>query len=130
MALGGNGIKLYIETDTRPLFIQGLPMRASHILLEYRMKWPPAKQRHPRSREQAESQIDDIRNRIMDGESFSDLASTYSDCSSSRDGGDLGRFSRGQMARRFSDAAFALEVGELSNPVATEFGVHLILRTE
>ena len=105
-------------------------MRASHILLEYRMKWPPAKQRHPRSKEEAERQISELRDRIIDGESFSDLARGNSDCSSARDGGDLGRFSHGQMARRFSDAAFALEPGELSNPVHTEFGVHLIFRTE
>ena len=105
-------------------------MRASHILLEYRMKWPPAKQRHQRSREEAEDMIRNLRERYADGEAFSDLARGNSDCPSSRDGGDLGRFSHGQMARRFSDAAFALEPGELSEPVHTEFGVHLILRTE
>ncbi len=105
-------------------------MRASHILLEYRMKWPPAKQRHPRSREEAEELIRSLRERYADGEAFSDLARGNSDCPSSSDGGDLGRFSHGQMARRFSDAAFALEPGELSEPVHTEYGVHLILRTE
>jgi NIMA-interacting peptidyl-prolyl cis-trans isomerase 1 len=94
------------------------------------MKWPPAKQRHPRNREDAERLIGELRDRIMDGESFSDLARGNSDCSSSRDGGDLGRFSHGQMARRFSDAAFALDPGQLSDPVHTEFGVHIILRTE
>ena len=105
-------------------------MRASHILLEYKMKWPPAKQRHPRTREEAELTILEVRDRILDGESFSDLARSYSDCPSKSDGGDLGRFSHGQMARRFSDAAFALQPGELSEPVHTEFGVHLIFRTE
>ena len=105
-------------------------MRASHILLEYKMKWPPAKQRHPRTREEAERTILELRDRILDGESFSDLASAYSDCPSKSDGGDLGRFSHGQMARRFSDAAFALQPGELSDPVHTEFGVHLIFRAE
>ena len=105
-------------------------MRASHILLEHKMKWPPAKLRHPRSKEEADILILELRDRLLDGESFADLAQTYSDCSSRSDGGDLGRFSRGQMARRFSDAAFALEVGELSEPVSTEFGIHLILRTE
>ena len=105
-------------------------MRASHILLEYRMKWPPSKQRHPRSREEAERLMVELRERIMDGESFSDLARGHSDCSSSGDGGDLGRFSHGQMTRRFSDAAFALDPGQLSDPVHTEFGVHLIFRTE
>ena len=105
-------------------------MRASHILIEHRMKWPPAKQRHRRSQEEAEQLIQEIRDRIMDGESFSDLARAYSECSSRGDGGDLGRFSHAQMTRKFSDAAFALSVGELSEPVHTEFGIHLILRTE
>ena len=105
-------------------------MRASHILVEHRMKWPPAKARHPRSEEEAVALIEDLRRRIADGASFEGLAKAHSDCGSARDGGDLGRFSRGQMAKRFSDAAYALEVGEMSGPVRSEFGVHLILRTE
>ena len=105
-------------------------MRASHILLEHKMKWPPAKQRHPRSKEEAEQTVLELRDRLLDGESFSDLAHTYSDCPSSSDGGDLGRFSHGQMSRRFSDAAFSLTVGEVSGPVHTEYGIHLIMRTE
>ncbi|MEC8379792.1 MAG: peptidylprolyl isomerase [Myxococcota bacterium] len=105
-------------------------MRASHILIEHRMKWPPAKQRHSRSQEAAEQLLRELRDRYADGESFSDLAQTYSDCPSRNEGGDLGRFSHGQMSRRFSDAAFALQTGELSDIVHTEFGVHLILRTE
>lgn len=105
-------------------------MRASHILIEHRMRWPPAKQRHPRSEEDAVALIEDLRQRILDGESFEDLARAHSACGSAKDGGDLGRFSRGQMAKRFSDAAFALEVGEMSEAVKSEFGVHLIWRTE
>ena len=105
-------------------------MRASHILLEHKMKWPPSAQRHPRTEEAARQTLLEIRDRLIDGESFSDLARAYSDCPSRSDGGDLGRFSRGQMAKRFSDAAFALEVGELSAPVSTEHGLHLIWRTE
>lgn len=105
-------------------------MRASHILLEHRMAWPPAKQGHPRSETEALELARELAERVSDGESFSDLASVYSDCPSKAERGDLGRFSRGQMVARFSDAAFALDVGQLSKPVQTEFGVHLILRTE
>ncbi|MBW1880196.1 MAG: peptidylprolyl isomerase [Deltaproteobacteria bacterium] len=105
-------------------------MRASHILLEYRMKWPPSKQSHPRSREEAQLVIEGLLGRVLDGEAFSDLARTYSECPSSADGGDLGRFSFDQMAKAFSEVAFELEVGQVSPPVHTEFGVHLILRTE
>ena len=68
--------------------------------------------------------------RIQDGESFSDIAQTYSACPSSMEGGDLGRFGRGQMHSKFEAAAFALEVGELSGVVETPFGFHIIKRTE
>lgn len=105
-------------------------MRASHILLEHRMRWPPAKQNHPRTQAAAKELLAEIRQRIGDGESFSDLAMMYSDCPSKMEGGDLGRFSFDQMAKPFSEAAFALEVGQLSDAVHTEFGVHLIKRTE
>jgi NIMA-interacting peptidyl-prolyl cis-trans isomerase 1 len=60
---------------------------------------------------------------------FEQLASTYSDCSSAKRGGDLGLFGRGMMQRPFEEAAFSLEIGELSSPVVTDSGVHLILRT-
>jgi len=105
-------------------------MRASHILLEHRMRWPPAAQRHPRSEEEAVRQLTELRDRIADGESFGELARAHSDCPSKSDGGDLGRFGRGQMAARFESAAWALAVGEVSGVVHTEFGVHLIKRTE
>ena len=106
-------------------------MRASHILLEHQMRWPPSKQRHPRTQARAEELLGQLRDQIVyDGADFGDLASQYSDCPSRQDGGDLGRFGPGQMARRFEDATQALGVGELSDIVHTEFGVHLILRTE
>ena len=53
-----------------------------------------------------------------------------SDCSSARKGGDLGFFGRGEMQKAFEDAAFALQPGQLSGPVETESGVHLIQRIE
>lgn len=60
---------------------------------------------------------------------FAELAQKYSDCSSAKKGGDLGPFGRGAMQRPFEEAAFALKVGELSMPVDTDSGVHVILRT-
>lgn len=61
--------------------------------------------------------------------SFVDVASTYSDCSSARREGDLGPFSRGQMQEEFEDEAFKLKVGQLSDPIETISGYHIILRT-
>ena len=69
--------------------------------------------------------------RISDGDEFTELAMEYSTCPSGSNGGDLGRFGRGQMVDAFEDAAFAQEVGGVShNPVETNFGFHIILVTE
>lgn len=61
---------------------------------------------------------------------FEELARKHSECNSAKRGGDLGSFNREKMQKPFSDAAFSLEVGELSNLVFTLSGVHLILRVK
>ena len=64
------------------------------------------------------------------GESFSKLAMSKSLCPSGKKGGDLGTFGRGRMVREFERAAFELQKGQVSQPVKTEFGWHLIKRLE
>ena len=59
---------------------------------------------------------------------FMGLAKEHSDCNSHKRGGDLGSFGRGRMQKPFEEAAFALNIGQLSEPVETDSGVHLILR--
>ena len=62
---------------------------------------------------------------------FEDLASRFSDCSSAKKGGDLGMFGPGQMQKPFEEASFGLQVGEMTKePVITDSGVHIILRTK
>ena len=61
---------------------------------------------------------------------FAELAKDKSDCPSKAKGGDLGAFGHGQMVPEFDKAAFALKDGELSGPVKTQFGWHLILKTK
>ena len=60
---------------------------------------------------------------------FAKIASTESHCSSHSHGGDLGPFKRGQMQKPFEDTTFGLKVGQMSDIVETDSGVHLILRT-
>ncbi len=58
--------------------------------------------------------------------SFEDAAKRYSQCPSKTQGGDLGYFGRGAMVPEFENIAFATAVGEISSPVQTQFGWHLI----
>ena len=69
--------------------------------------------------------------REIDGsvEKFGELAAKHSDCSSHTHNGDLGYFSKGMMQKPFEDATYALQVGQISDIVETDSGVHLILRT-
>ncbi len=81
----------------------------------------------PRTREEALALAQDLRRQIAEGADFTALAAQYSDDLSNRDtGGDLGWFSAGAMVPEFEQAAFALEPGQVSEPVSTTFGIHLI----
>ena len=72
---------------------------------------------------------EDIKAAIDGGADFADQAREHSECPSSRSGGDLGDFGRGMMVAPFEEVAFDLDVDEVSGPVETDFGYHLILRT-
>lgn len=71
-----------------------------------------------------------IKSQIKTFEDFKYYARIYSTCPSGRNGGDLGCFSRGQMVKPFEEAAFTGEVGEVSEPVKTQFGYHLLWVTK
>ncbi len=101
-------------------------VQASHILLMYQGS---DRSTASRSKQEALSEIQVLVEELADGGDFGQLAVENSDCPSGKNGGDLGAFGRGQMARPFEDAAFALEVGETSGVVETDFGFHLIQRT-
>ena len=85
-------------------------IKARHILVEH------------------EYEIKDLQKKLDEGSSFEDLARDFSKCPSGQDGGSLGHFSKDQMVKPFEEAAFSLEVGEVSSPVQTQFGYHLIKR--
>lgn len=77
--------------------------------------------------QKAKDELNKIRNRILDGEDFAILASLYSDDpGSSKNGGELGFWKRGELAPEYEATALKLKPGEVSKPVETEFGVHII----
>ncbi|KDO20516.1 peptidyl-prolyl cis-trans isomerase pin1 [Saprolegnia parasitica CBS 223.65] len=108
-------------------------VRASHLLIKHSGSRRPASRLSPnitRSKEEAIAILTDLRNKITSGAArFEDLAIQFSDCSSGTRGGDLGPFGRGMMQKPFEDAAFGLQVGEISGIVDTDSGVHIIVRT-
>jgi peptidyl-prolyl cis-trans isomerase C len=63
------------------------------------------------------------------GEDFENLARNFSTCSSKKRGGNLGEFSKGDMVPEFWNACIKLNIGEISQPVKTQFGYHIIKRT-
>lgn len=71
-----------------------------------------------------------IKSQINNFGDFEYYAKKYSTCPSGRDGGDLGCFGRGMMVKPFEDAAFNGGVGEVSDPIKTQFGYHLIWVTK
>lgn len=75
-----------------------------------------------------EYEAQDLLKKLEEGSSFEELAQKFSKCPSGARGGDLGSFNRGRMVPTFEEAAFGLVVGEVSKPVRTQFGYHLIQR--
>ncbi|KIP11678.1 hypothetical protein PHLGIDRAFT_17878 [Phlebiopsis gigantea 11061_1 CR5-6] len=109
-------------------------VRASHLLVKHRdsrraSSWK--EENITRSKEEAIEILKGYQQEIGgSSEKFAQLATKHSDCSSAKHGGDLGAFAKGQMQKPFEDATFALKVGEMSDIISTDSGVHLILRTE
>ena len=77
-----------------------------------------------------EKEVNTILERLKKGEKFSSIAKDVSLCPSKKRGGDLGTFGRGQMVKEFENTAFALDKGQISGIVKTQFGYHIIKRLE
>ncbi|MBT3329507.1 MAG: peptidylprolyl isomerase [Nitrosopumilus sp.] len=75
-----------------------------------------------------QSQALQLLEEIKKGKKFGTVAKEVSTCPSGKKEGDLGYFTKGQMVKEFEDVAFRLQIGEISEPVKTEFGYHIIKR--
>ncbi|MCB0272832.1 MAG: peptidylprolyl isomerase [Bdellovibrionales bacterium] len=100
-------------------------VRASHILIK-------ADPENKEERAKAKNKIEGIRKEILNGQiTFEEAAKKYSEDGTSQSGGDLGYFGRGRMVQAFENTAFSMEqIHDISNPVETEFGYHLIMLTD
>ncbi|MCI2253357.1 peptidylprolyl isomerase [Domibacillus sp. PGB-M46] len=101
-----------IETyfnENKDTFATSEQVEASHILVD------------------DEATAKEVTAKLADGEDFAALAKEYStDTTSAENGGELGYFGTGEMTEEFEKAAFAMEIGEISEPVKTDYGYHII----
>ena len=102
--------------------------KASHILIRFQGSSVPLRAgEKDLSQEEALAKITDIRKKLVAGGSFSDMAKAESDdTGSGANGGSLGTFGHGQMVPEFEKTAFTAPVGQISEPIKTQFGYHLV----
>ncbi len=120
----------FVKSKENPEVVLPDEVAASHVLISYKGA-DRADSKIKRSKQAAKKEANRIRGLVVnEGEDFAEMAKKHSDGPSGPKGGDLGKFKFEVMAKPFSEAAFALEVGEVSEVVETGFGFHVIQRTE
>lgn len=127
-------IAKYKQNGNKPVVGADGKVRALHLLVKNVTSRRPKSWKSPEgvtiSRDDAIARLRGFQKRILNGEiSLEELARTESDCLSHEKDGDLGFFARGQMQPAFEEAAFGLNVGEYSEIIETDSGVHLVHRT-
>jgi len=111
--------RIFFENNPQ-FFKKPEEVKASHILIQV------TPEDAGEQKLAARQKIEEIQKRVAAGEDFVELAKAFSEGPSNVNGGDLGYFDRKQMVKPFSDAAFSLEPGQVSDVVETRFGFHLI----
>lgn len=122
-AVTSEDVKAYY-LDNQDQFQVPEQVQASHILI----KTAPGDTAE--AKEAKRQQLVELKAEIDNGTDFATLAGEHSECPSKAQGGDLGMFTREKMVKPFSDSAFAMEVGQVSDVVETQFGYHLIKVTK
>jgi peptidyl-prolyl cis-trans isomerase C len=110
--------KHYAENPQQ--FMQPERVEAAHILVSFE------EEETDETRAAKKAKIEALKKQLDEGADFAELAKAESKCPSAERGGELGAFGREQMVPEFSEAAFALEPGQISDVVETQFGYHLI----
>jgi peptidyl-prolyl cis-trans isomerase C len=101
-------------------------VQARHILVSTRGSNDPKKQKEVLTDDQAKKKADEIRARLVKGEDFAAIAKAESDDPGSKETGGTYTFGRGEMVPAFEQAAYSLKENEISQPVKTQFGYHVI----
>lgn len=124
------GLSEVVETEFGFHIIQRYPLEEIRVLHLVVQHIDAQRTTSERSREEALARVDQARQRILAGEDPTQVVRELSDGPSAIRGGDLGWFQRGQMLPQVDEAAFALDPGQLSEPIESPAGYHLILRLE
>ena len=74
----------------------------------------------------SQEKCEEIKQQILDGADFGDMAKQHSTCPSGKQGGELGEFGPGQMVREFDEVVFSGDPNTVHGPIKTQFGYHLI----
>lgn len=119
----GEEVREYYDSNSAQ-FEEPEQVRASHILIKV------DQEDDEESRQAKKEKLQGILNDIRNGASFAEQASLYSEGPTKSKGGDLGFFGKGDMVEPFSNAAFSMEIGEVSDIVETRYGYHIIKVTD
>lgn len=98
--------------------------QTSGLTIAKEIRMPKASARHILV--DSEEKCNDLKQKIVGGENFADVAREHSSCPSSAQGGDLGSFGPGMMVPEFDKVVFSGEIGKVHGPVQTQFGYHLL----
>ena len=122
-------VRQYYDDNKATQFLVPARVEASHILAIF--PWvKDSSEETQQGRDEALAKIEMIQEKLNEGEDFAEVARQYSDDTpSAENGGELGFISEGQMVEEFDKALFALDVGEVSGIVETEYGFHIIKAT-
>jgi foldase protein PrsA len=117
--------KKYYDDNAETLFMVPEQVKVSHILIKFAI--PEGAELNDTIKAEAKTKITDIQEQLNNGADFAGIAKQYSeDTASAVNGGDIGFISKGQTVAEFEEAAFALEVDQVSEVVESIFGYHII----